>query len=239
MYGGTNDKDNLVDLTPEEHYVAHQLLVKIYPGNQGLIRAVHCMSSSSYKNPRNNKSYGWIRRKFAENNSGIGNSMSKLSESDVIEIYRSCDHTKDLMKKYGISGSQILSVKRKKSYKSILNTINELPGVHPSIKRIPLSDDLIRQIYLDTGTPKFFKEKYHLGINAIRHIKEKHTYKDATKELKRPGQIAIYGLFPHDVFAIKNSKRSVTELAKSYDVTVGTIQNIQKNRTRHFTDILY
>ena len=24
--GGTDDKDNLVDLTPEEHYLAHQLL---------------------------------------------------------------------------------------------------------------------------------------------------------------------------------------------------------------------
>ncbi|XAO17074.1 homing endonuclease [Escherichia phage FL23] len=27
--GGSNDASNLVDLTPEEHYVAHQLLVKI------------------------------------------------------------------------------------------------------------------------------------------------------------------------------------------------------------------
>ena len=26
--GGTDDEENLVELTPEEHYVAHQLLVK-------------------------------------------------------------------------------------------------------------------------------------------------------------------------------------------------------------------
>ena len=31
--GGSNKKENLVKLTPEEHYVAHQLLVKIYPNN--------------------------------------------------------------------------------------------------------------------------------------------------------------------------------------------------------------
>lgn len=38
--GGSNDKTNIVSLTPEEHYVAHQLLVKIYPGVQGLIYLV-------------------------------------------------------------------------------------------------------------------------------------------------------------------------------------------------------
>jgi hypothetical protein len=32
--GGTDDEENLVELTPEEHYVAHQLLVKIYPKNK-------------------------------------------------------------------------------------------------------------------------------------------------------------------------------------------------------------
>jgi hypothetical protein len=35
--GGNNEKINLVYLTPEEHYVAHQLLVKMYPGNRKLI----------------------------------------------------------------------------------------------------------------------------------------------------------------------------------------------------------
>lgn len=29
--GGDDVQENLVYLTPEEHYVAHQLLVKIYP----------------------------------------------------------------------------------------------------------------------------------------------------------------------------------------------------------------
>jgi hypothetical protein len=61
--GGTNDKFNLVRLTPEEHYVAHQLLVKIYPNNNKIIFAAHRMSSG---NSRNNKLYGWIRRLAAE-----------------------------------------------------------------------------------------------------------------------------------------------------------------------------
>lgn len=31
--GGSNEKSNIVELTPSEHYVAHQLLVKLYPEN--------------------------------------------------------------------------------------------------------------------------------------------------------------------------------------------------------------
>lgn len=61
--GGTDDIGNLVKLTPEEHYVAHQLLVKIYPGISGLIYAVRMMC---FGNRRNNKMYGWIKREFSE-----------------------------------------------------------------------------------------------------------------------------------------------------------------------------
>ena len=38
--GGSDDLDNLVDLTPEEHYVAHQLLVKMHPGEHKLVYAL-------------------------------------------------------------------------------------------------------------------------------------------------------------------------------------------------------
>lgn len=59
--GGSDEKDNLVRLTPEEHYVAHQLLVKMYPMVGQLVLAAQMM----IPNRDNNKTYGWIRRKFA------------------------------------------------------------------------------------------------------------------------------------------------------------------------------
>lgn len=63
--GGTDDSENLVELTPEEHYVAHQLLVKIYPDHKGLIWAALMMTGHSTSNNRNNnKSYGWLKRKW-------------------------------------------------------------------------------------------------------------------------------------------------------------------------------
>lgn len=59
--GGSNLKSNLIDLTPEEHYLAHQLLVKIYPENRKLVYALSacCMSKNGI---RNNKMYGWIKK---------------------------------------------------------------------------------------------------------------------------------------------------------------------------------
>lgn len=40
---GSNDPDNLIALTPEEHYVAHQLLVKMYPDHKQLVHAANMM----------------------------------------------------------------------------------------------------------------------------------------------------------------------------------------------------
>lgn len=63
---GTNDATNIVALTPEEHYVAHQLLVKIYPNELKLVYAAKMMTIGSLKNcGRNNKLYGWLRTKFS------------------------------------------------------------------------------------------------------------------------------------------------------------------------------
>jgi hypothetical protein len=61
--GGSDDSSNLVKLTPEAHYVAHQLLVKIYPGNHKLIFAANMMKVDQSNRRANNKIYGWIRRK--------------------------------------------------------------------------------------------------------------------------------------------------------------------------------
>jgi hypothetical protein len=64
--GGTDSVDNLVALTPEEHFLAHQLLIKIYPGEHKLVFAVHMMCNGNTKIKRKNKMYGWLRKKCNE-----------------------------------------------------------------------------------------------------------------------------------------------------------------------------
>lgn len=64
--GGSDDETNLVRLTPEEHYVAHQLLVKMHPERKTLIFAAQRMTQGR----PSNKLYGWIRRRHAESQRG-------------------------------------------------------------------------------------------------------------------------------------------------------------------------
>lgn len=64
--GGSDTKDNLVMLFPEEHYVAHLLLVKIYPAHPGLVWAAAKMSQDSRTTQRTNKLYGWLKRRLSE-----------------------------------------------------------------------------------------------------------------------------------------------------------------------------
>jgi hypothetical protein len=60
--GGSDEAENLVDLTPEEHYVAHQLLVKLNPGHEGLLYAAQMMGTSR----PGSRQYGWIKRQMSE-----------------------------------------------------------------------------------------------------------------------------------------------------------------------------
>lgn len=68
--GGSNSPDNYAYLTPEEHYIAHLLLVKIYPKNYKLIHAAILMTTGPKdsileKHRNNNKMYGWLRRRLS------------------------------------------------------------------------------------------------------------------------------------------------------------------------------
>lgn len=76
---GTDDKANLVSLTPEEHYLCHLLLVKIYPNNIKLVKAAMFMVSSNNSQHRSNKAYGWLKRQYSDYMRGPNN-PSKLND---------------------------------------------------------------------------------------------------------------------------------------------------------------
>lgn len=59
--GGTNERENLVYLSAREHYVAHQLLVMIYPEVGGLKYAALMMCLNSTNERMNNRSYSWLK----------------------------------------------------------------------------------------------------------------------------------------------------------------------------------
>jgi hypothetical protein len=77
--GGSDAEDNLVALYPEEHFLCHILLLKIYPKQSGLILAVNQMCRPIKSGRKKRKLYGWLKRRFVANQSqsqsGQGNSQ--------------------------------------------------------------------------------------------------------------------------------------------------------------------
>lgn len=63
--GGTDDISNIAILTPEEHFLAHQLLIKMYPDNRDLIYATQLMTAHHTDSRVNNKLFGWLRKQCA------------------------------------------------------------------------------------------------------------------------------------------------------------------------------
>lgn len=80
--GGGDEKGNIVELTGEEHYVAHQLLAKQYPQNSRLVFAAVSMSTRC----SGNKAYGWLRRKLSE--SMRGNNPSQETREKIARSRR-------------------------------------------------------------------------------------------------------------------------------------------------------
>lgn len=71
--GGTNDALNLVRLTPEEHFLCHQLLCRIYKGTEfhtKMVFAVKMMTIPNSKNQSRNvsklKMFSWLRTQYSK-----------------------------------------------------------------------------------------------------------------------------------------------------------------------------
>lgn len=82
--GGSNSPENIVRLTPEEHYLAHQILVKLHPHSMGLLGAALLMSGErSPFTHRSNKTYGWLRRRFSKMMTGRKKSPEAIEKIAV------------------------------------------------------------------------------------------------------------------------------------------------------------
>lgn len=110
--GGTNELDNLVRLTPEEHYVAHQLLVKIHNNNPKLVYAAMLMSQSS-NGKRNNKLFGWIKRRLADARRVPHSEERKLNNSKAQKGKKLSDETRAKMSKSRTGGKHSAEWSRK------------------------------------------------------------------------------------------------------------------------------
>lgn len=235
--GGTDDAYNLVDMTPEEHFVAHQLLHKMHPSNKKLVSALSKMCCHSVKNTRNNKWYGWIRKKYSESVSGENNPSAKFTNAQVLEIYHSTESIDFLVKKYDVVRYNITTIKRKIYYRSVTKDIKDLPGFCEADrgrgKNRPIPIDLIEEIYYDTGSYEHFWKTYGASENVVRNIKSKKSNKNITSKLEgEPGQVKRYKLTYDEVSAIFEAPGDSRDIAKKYGIHYNTVRNIKGKYSR-------
>lgn len=143
--GGVDDDFNLVYLTAREHFIAHLLLLKIYPKQYGLIKAIAMMCIHDSNNRSMNRMYGWLREKFSKemsfSQSGELNSQygkirihndelqeEKRVKSDELEYYLNNGWLKGSLKCKcnicGISIATFMLSKHKCNIKSIIKSKN-------------------------------------------------------------------------------------------------------------------
>lgn len=76
--GGGDEPKNIVKLSAEEHFTAHQLLVKINPDDARLVFAALAMT----RGRKSNKRYGWLRRAFAQRIGEVWRGKTRAPFSD-------------------------------------------------------------------------------------------------------------------------------------------------------------
>ena len=233
---GNDSDENIVEMKPEEHFVAHQLLCKMYPNNHALAKAISAMCRSSSKNPRNNKWYAWLRKRYSQSVAGENNASAKFTNEQVLEIYHSDEHMDILAKRYGVTRYNIITIKRKIYYRSVTKDIKVLPGHCPTDvgkgKTRPIPLDLIKEIYLDIGDFEYFNKKYGASEKVVRSIKERKTFKKITKDLGDPGQVKRFRLTNNEIASIRKDTRPNSEIAKEYGIHYNTVRNIKGRYTR-------
>lgn len=101
--GGSDEPDNLVDLTPEEHYIAHLLLVKIYPGKGKLVFAANMMCVDAHGNRSNNKRHGWLKRELSKHLSEAAKARKPVSEETRKKMSAKSSGKNNSM--YGLKGA--------------------------------------------------------------------------------------------------------------------------------------
>lgn len=177
--GGTNEENNIVLLTPKEHYVAHLLLIKIYSGRErsNMVYALWKMAhgNKKLKNILSAKQYAYARDLFIKECS-----LRIVSQETKDKMSNSCKHkggTRDAaigrkisLKKTGNSGAKL----KGRTYEDIYGA--EKADEMKKIRRNSLKEKTYEEIYGEDAIKQKEKlQQSHLGEKHTKETIEKRT----------------------------------------------------------------
>jgi len=154
--GGTDNIDNLVDLTAREHFIAHKLLCKIHPNIKGIQLAFWAMVV--YKSKKNQRTYKISNREYE---------LIRLSVIDIIrETQRNREHLP-----HSTETKQKISTALKGKSKSD----QHIKNMSKSLKGKPAWNNGVTGIIKDSDETREKKRLAHLG-------KKRKPHSELTKE---------------------------------------------------------
>jgi len=154
--GGTNDKANIVHLSAREHFVIHQLLVKIYPLEPKLLYACFRLLYDKKGNRTNGKKYEALKKKINVYKKSLNKHNSEsvriVTEKRTGRTKETCPGVKsaaDAQRGRSASDYEYLAIRaenQNKISKELRNIVVELwsNGVPPV--------DIVRKLNLDITT---------------------------------------------------------------------------------------
>jgi len=128
--GGSNALDNIVSLTPREHFICHLLLTKMH-GHKRLALALTQMMSGKRYLPSSSKIYDLARKKASEAMSGSGNPMFGVSipcpEEKRLKIQKSMLKSEAIKRRSenGTWKKRVSEVQRAKMPGVVLNAVDD------------------------------------------------------------------------------------------------------------------
>jgi hypothetical protein len=170
--GGTDNKENLVELLPEEHFVAHQLLHKIYPERKDLLYAANMMNNTS---KITNKKYSWLKLKWASMRTtyiDLDWLQEELLSNTIAEIARNSIYSHELLR---------TRVKQYSLYNpnhAIIRAESRKKGAYKSNKDIDL--DWLQEELLQNSLGNISR-KFNIDYEFLRYRVNKYNLKNPHK----------------------------------------------------------
>lgn len=152
--GGSNEDENIAVLTAREHYIAHQLLIKLHPTNPDLVYAAKAMTFDKNGNRINNRLYEWIKKKHA---SAVSKNLTGRKQSKEHKQKRS-----QALKQAYADGSR-KAWNAGKTYKSPATSIALMGRPNIAQRKPIIIDGVLYESYTEAATT------FDLTLEAIRY----------------------------------------------------------------------
>ena len=200
--GGSNLAENLVDLTAEEHYLAHQLLVKIHPAEYGLVKAAVMMSMNLNGNRPKNKLYGWLRRKHSDTTSGEHNVNFGKPRSDEI---------KARISKSNLGKSRGLGIPKgpmkDETKKKLSDHFTGRPAPHMIGDKNPMHRSEVKEKALLTRKGKLRVQQKDKIVFRFEHIKTEEIFEGTRQQFRKYANMSATDIYALTSGSQKTSKK--------------------------------